>query len=143
MKKNGFTLIELIATLVILGIISSIAVVSYNRYIRKATNDSYIDAEKTMKAAAESFLTYCNSASLHLPAECVIIPSAEEKVEISLDTLVNNGFMDSVKDQNNNGFCTGKVTVENENEVGTSTVNYNLNYKVCLQCSRYQSRDCE
>lgn len=142
MKKQGFTLIELLATLVILGIISSIAVMSYSHYINHTKDESYETAEKSMKAAAESFLTYCNSANLNLPDECVIIPSAGESVSISLDTLVKNGFMESVKDQSINKLCQGNVTITNENEVGTTSINYNLNYRVCLQCNTYQSESC-
>lgn len=59
MNKKGFTLVELIATIIILGVISMIAVPSYNRYIEK-TKQSKCDAdERAILDAAEAFVGDC------------------------------------------------------------------------------------
>ena len=44
-NKNGFTLVELLAVIVILGVIALIAVPSYNNYIKK-TKDTKCDSDK-------------------------------------------------------------------------------------------------
>ena len=44
-NKNGFTLVELLAVIVILGVIALIAIPSYNNYIKK-TKDTKCDSDK-------------------------------------------------------------------------------------------------
>jgi len=140
MKKNAFTLVELLGSLVILGIISTIAVVSYSNYINSSKKKSYQDGEITMRAASESFLTYCSS-SLFVNEDCKQVPASGESVDIDLSTLVKNGFMDPVNDQSADGLCTGKVTITNHTTDNNG--NYDLEYKICLTCSDYKSQGCE
>lgn len=68
-KKNGFTLIELLSTIIILGIVATIAIQAYNmlilrnddskykyywNFIEKAS-DLYFDARKTSMIDGECF----------------------------------------------------------------------------------------
>ncbi len=140
MKRNGFTLVELLAGLVILGVIMTIATISYGSYINSSKQKSYKDAEKSMRASAESFLTYC-STTFPMPGYCNMIPEGEEEVVIYLeDDLVDHGFMDRVVDHGNGGTCSGQVIVKNTGNGGEN--NIELSYRVCLQCSDYKSREC-
>ena len=41
MNKQGFTLVELLATIVIISIVSGIAVISYNSIIRQSSNSVF------------------------------------------------------------------------------------------------------
>lgn len=138
MNKNAFTLVELLAVIVIFGIISTIAVVSYDRYIESSTKKAYEDAESTMEASAKSLLTYCMTATL-AEGVCEVIPSVGESIVIDLNKLVNNKFMSLVKDQKSGGTCSGKVKVSNNT---SDSDNYNLEYKTCLKCSNYTSESC-
>ena len=138
MKKNAFTLIELLAVIVIFGIISSIAVISYGRYIDSSRMKAYQDAEKTMEGAAKSFLTFCMTDTLPNDA-CEVLPSVGNSITIDLNKLTDNGFMTIVKDQNKGGVCTGAVRISNP---GSASDNYNLEYDVCLKCSNYSSESC-
>lgn len=138
MKKNAFTLIELLAVIVIFGIISTIAVVSYNGYIDSSRMKAYEDAEKTMEGAAKSLLTFCMTDELP-NNQCEVVPSTGTAIIITLDRLTGNGFMTIVKDQNKGGTCTGKVKITNN---ASDSDNYNLKYDVCLKCSDYSSGSC-
>lgn len=144
MKKNAFTLIELLAVIVIFGILSTVAVISYNKYIDSSRVKSYEDAESTMIAASKSLLTYCMTSTLPNDA-CKVIPSIGETLDINLTELTENGFMKDVKDQGAGGGCTGYVRVSNLEETeedNNISDNYNLKYKVCLICSDYESAGC-
>lgn len=138
MNKKGFTLMELLAVIVILGALSSIAVVSYEYLLNKSKNTIYKDEEKSIKGAAESYLTHCSTLAT-MPDYCTAIPKSGETIRITLAKLQQAKFMDKIKDsQNGAAFCDGYVNVKNE---GTSIAK--INYEVCLKCSNYQSSDCE
>lgn len=64
MRKNnrGFTLIEILAAVTILGILSVTAVVSVNHIIQKAKAEHYIAAEDQLKMAGQSFTQQTRSA---------------------------------------------------------------------------------
>lgn len=75
MNKKGFTLTEMIATMVILGIILLIAVPSYNNYIDKAKErkceadkEAIFDAANTY-IIQEGYNEYINVSALNLPSE--------------------------------------------------------------------------
>lgn len=138
MKRNAFTLVELLAVIVIFGIVSAIAVGAYSNYIKTSTKKAYEDAESTMEGAAKSLLTFCMTSTV--PNDfCQTIPSGGSSIEIDLTTLTDNEFMTLVKDQKKGGVCSGKVKVTNNS---SNSDNYNLKYDVCLKCSDYESRSC-
>jgi len=55
-KPNGFTMVELLATIVILGILAVIGVSSISRLIKGAHENQRAHQEKTVSMAAESYL---------------------------------------------------------------------------------------
>jgi len=138
MKRNGFTLVELLAVIVILGCIGSIAVISYNSYIKSSEKQSYTTAETTMKSGVESIYTYC-SANGNVYSYCKELPNYNETERFTIEEIISAGFMDPVIDNGDKSKkCTGYVDVKNINSVSLK-----LEYKVCLKCSDYQSSDCK
>jgi len=138
MNKKGFTLVELLAVIIILGVISTVAVFSYNGFIQKSRNDAYKDNETTLKAAAESLIAHCE-ATFSDKDYCVDIPLYNEEVEITMDKLVEGKFINKMVDPSNSGsYCTGYVKVKN-----VSSDPLKLEYKTCLRCNDYKSSDCE
>ena len=117
MKKRGFTLVELLAVIVILAIIALITTVVVINIIETVKIRKYKVEEKSLEKAAE--LYYTNSQ---------IFPFQDE---ISLNTLVEKGFINSVKDTGNGSTCEGKVIKDNNGEL-----------KGCLKCSNYVTEGC-
>ena len=138
MNKKGFTIVELLAVILIIGVVSTIAVFSYNGVIQKSRNDAYKDNEKSLKAAAESLIAHCE-ATYGNKTYCVDTPLYNEEVSITVDQLVSGKFMNKIVDPSNSGsYCTGYVKVKN-----VSSEPLKLEYKTCLQCKDYKSSDCE
>mgnify|MGYP000679032474 FL=1 len=117
MKKRGFTLVELLAVIVILAIIALITTVVVINIIETVKIRKYKVEEKSLEKAAE--LYYTNSQ---------IFPFQDE---ISLNTLVEKGYINSVKDTGNGSTCEGKVIKDNNGEL-----------KGCLKCSNYVTEGC-
>jgi len=55
MKKNGFTMIELLATITLLGILSVVAIVSVSGLIKKGKINYYETQESNLIAAAKFY----------------------------------------------------------------------------------------
>ncbi|MEG2564079.1 MAG: prepilin-type N-terminal cleavage/methylation domain-containing protein [Bacilli bacterium] len=147
-KNNyGFTLIELLGVIVILGIISSIAIVSYNGYVSSTRKTAYETAEKSMKEAAEGMFTDCmydsNASTL---CNSYTAPNVDQSKRVTLKDLVNADYLDNISDPQNKGSLCDQdksyVFVYAEAPLGGSD-NQNLTYKSCLACGKYTSKSCE
>ena len=117
MKRKGFTLVELLAVIVILAIIALITTVVVINIIETVKIRKYKVEEKSLEKAAE--LYYTNSQIFLF------------QDEISLNTLVEKGFINSVKDTGNGSTCEGKVIKDNNGKL-----------KGCLKCSNYVTEGC-
>ena len=84
MNKKGFTLIEIIAVIVILGVIMFIAVPSISRYVGGSRKDLYIsDAKRFVDAAKEIISTKkipINKTDItyYIPLSCLSVDKKDE-----------------------------------------------------------------
>lgn len=93
--KRGFTLIEVIMTVAILGIITLIIVPSVNGIIEKNKTDSYEKLKKSFVTAAK---TYVADNRYNLDIKCDS-PSSRPTIDITLQMLVDVGNLtEPIKD---------------------------------------------
>ena len=116
MNNLGFTLVEVLATVTILGILAVTAVVAYSTHIANSKKESYdMLAKSASDAAANYYMEHSTSTT-----------------SVTLSTLVSEGYLENAANPyNKEGKCTGKVTITRD---GTGTINSN-SYSVSLCCS--------
>lgn len=120
-KKNhkGFTLTELLATLVILGVIVAIAVPSYNNLSKKFRNNYYEKLDETILTSAK---TYFKDHAEERPVNLL------ESNVISLETLQTNNYLEDATSYKQEGKLDGYVVVIKDKD--------QYNYKTCLTVTK-------
>lgn len=103
-NKKAFTLVELIATITILGVILLIAVPSYNKYVEKTRNKLIESYEKSVEDAAKAFVTDCIAKNNLQP-----LKDYGGSEGISLETLQDLGFLKE------DGALKEKINIDIEN----------------------------
>lgn len=109
--NKGFTLIEMLATLTILGILVTIVLVSANRLITSSNLEYYNTSEKMMILASKDYFADYRS---YLPKE------VKGTTRVLLSALVIEEYIDMIKDVNDNDCNSSESYVEvektNDNE---------------------------
>ncbi|MEG0995103.1 MAG: type II secretion system protein [Bacilli bacterium] len=130
-NKKGFTLIELMAVITILGILLLIAVPSVSKYLTQSQESAYHDLEKTIENASKNYLIDNQD----------LIPLPNETKKVELANLINGNYLYEIKDPQNDGkFCSGYASIKRIDN--GSSMNFNLKYEACLKCRKYQSPGC-
>lgn len=155
LNRKGFTLVELMAVIAIIGILSGFAVMAVTGYKERTRKKLYTNYEKQMKDATVNYFT----------KNIDEIPDVNNSTTINLQKLVDDNYLESFTDPlKESSKCTGKIIVtnksnihsgsqnpdnmgqgldENGNIVAGNISNLDLQYKVCLMCSQYKtSQDC-
>lgn len=128
MKKNAFTLTELLATITILGILLIIAVPSYNKYIESSRNRLYESYMEQLKDAASTYVSKCT-----LKNSCSVPPY------IYMRTLIDDGYISNIQDpKDKSKSCSSPNTANDSYVKVTSEIKDGItsySYEVCLKCS--------
>ena len=111
LNRKGFTLVEMLAVVVILGIIMTIMVPSVNHLINKNRDDSYKSLENNIRSAAQAYLSdyryeitlasnlsSCNSNDTINVSK--INSESISNSQLGIDTLINKGYLKADKDGN-------------------------------------------
>lgn len=116
-NKKGFTLTEILATIVILGVILAIAVPSYNALSKKFEKEYYDKLDKSVLAAAKS---YCKDNPDKRPKELL------KSDHIMLDDLIKKKHIENVTEYKDKKSLEGYIIIIN---VG----NGKYDYKTCIK----------
>ena len=126
LNEKGFTLIEILAAVAIMSILSGVATMAVTGYIEKTQRKSYEMMQKTVYDAAVSY--HHNNPIKDF--------DAEGKKTIGIDILLTDGYLETLQDPTNkSGTCGGSVTIEDTSELGDIIKSYK--YTITLNCKKY------
>ena len=119
-NKKGFTLIEILATVTIIGIVSAVAIGAYSKYQKKAKDNYYVKQEDLLTQAGRD---YYNDNRGKLPQ------TTGQETCVLLDTLILNKYIPPIVDYNKNA-CNRK----NSKVCARKLSNYRYLYYSTLDC---------
>ena len=120
--KKGFTIIELIVTIVIIAIIGGIGVVAYNNIFDASSKNYYKTVEQSLLLSGSEYFEK-NRDELPIKGYNVV----------TLDNLEDGNYVSPVKDKKGGTCESGEVYVTRN----PNTRQYD--YEVCLKCLDYES----
>lgn len=126
-KTKGFSLVEILAAIVILGLLSTIAIVSVNYILRKAEQEYYKSQKDEIILAAKSY-TQDNRNSL--PKRVGM------RTEIKLSTLQAKKYIGKVVDRHKNE-CDAEETIVQVFKYDKT----HYSYSVTLVCPSYKATE--
>ena len=122
MNKKAFTLVEILAVVVLLGVILAFATPKVISIINESTIKAYVAMEKNIQKAASDYV---------LVDELVLPTTSGQHKVIDLNKLVSEKMINTVYDaKDTDSECLGYVVVTKKDE-------YGYNYNTCLFCSGY------
>ena len=126
-NKKGFTLIEILAAITILGILTTIAVVSVTKIIENGKKQHYTTAEENLSLAGQS---YVQQNRKDLPK------AIGQKKKINLKTLIDKKYIQPIKDYSENECDLTKSYVQVYKYTQSD-----YSYVAYLDCPGYNSKE--
>ncbi len=126
MKNKGFTMIELLAVIVLLGVLGVIGTVSTTRYLTQSREKSYRIMSQSIYEAYE------NCA---IQGKCSLPAKGSTINNYNIDKLVQLGYLENLRNPSSKRKdCTGTITIKaGSNAVESEYIKYS--YTVDLNCA--------
>ena len=126
MNNKGFSMIELLGVIVIIGILAGLAIPAVTKYIGKTRDRAYDNIyESAYSAAQEKYMHDLEDAD-------------SKEYEIVRD-LYNQGYMDEPIDPSNKGLCDGKVFITEDESTEVSEYTFKVQLDCTNECREYYS----
>lgn len=121
--KRGFTLVELLAVIIILGLLVTLLVPNVITLLKSNSLKVYKIKEKELLNAAEDYIEYDSD---------FIAPTTSEPVKyITIQSLISKNYINKILDNSTGEECSAFVKITKN---GNS---YNLD--PCIICSEYKT----
>ncbi len=120
-NKDGFTIVELVATFAILAVIMGIGILTFNYVFNRVSDDYYHTIENSLLLSGNE---YYQDHRNELPV------NGYNKVAVK--TLIDNHYIEPIKDKNGNICTEGDVYLYPKQQG-------QYNYDVRLKCGDYES----
>lgn len=117
--KKGFTLVEILAVIVIIGLLGLLITPKIKSIISSNREKSYKEIERRLEEAAGKYITEN------------YIDSSVNEITITKDDLINNNYIDEIYDLKDGSVCSASVFVTNLDKIAS--------FKANLDCSNYKS----
>ncbi|MDD5980132.1 MAG: polymorphic toxin-type HINT domain-containing protein [bacterium] len=125
-NKKGFTLVEVLSVLIIMGILATLIVASIGKYKERAADEYINSLEGQMELAAKS---YYSDHPNELPRGQIENGEKIYSTKIMASTLADAGyFTNELVDQNGN-------SCEDQSYAIANNINSKISYDVCLICN--------
>lgn len=126
MNNKGFSMIELLGVIVIIGLLAGLAIPAVTKYIGKTRDRAYDNIyESAYSAAQEKYMHDLEDAD-------------SKEYEIVRD-LYNQGYMDEPIDPSNKGLCDGKVFITEDESTEVSEYTFKVQLDCTNECREYYS----
>ena len=146
MKNKGFTLVEMLAAIVILSILIAIVVLNFTNIFSSTQEKVFKTYESSMKDSTIEYIVDTGNLPTASKPLCVRLktlttPDTVNKLPAYLDKFNNPNSSDNC---DNKSFIFVEVdkTKQNVDSEGHVDNNKKFIYKVCLSCDNYQSEGC-
>lgn len=130
LNNKGFTLVELLATISLIAILSGVAISAVSRYQEKSRKETYKAMESSAFTAAQNYIQETG----------IVIPSDGTEKVISISELVDKGYLEPLQDPSDNSKnCHTGSEVRITKEKGSNGKLDKYTYLVIIKCKNYES----